>query len=141
MVIRRANKEDFSILFDYIEKLWAYNQYDKSRVKALFEEIVNDRNSFVFLLEDAGCKGFIHGCLMNTFWMSGKTCYISSLFVEESEREKGYGGNLLQHVKKYASECNCKALILDSGFPREEAHRFYENLGFEKSCYGFEMIL
>ena len=35
----------------------------------------------------------------------------------------------------------CKAITLDSGLPRVQAHGFYEHYGFEKSCYGFELAL
>ena len=34
-----------------------------------------------------------------------------------------------------------KAITLDSGLPRVQAHGFYEHYGFEKSCYGFELAL
>lgn len=48
---------------------------------------------------------------------------------------------MLNHVKKLAKAHECKAIILDSGFPREKAHRFYEQYGFERSCYDFELEL
>ena len=73
--------------------------------------------------------------------MSGKTCYVSSLITKENERGKGYGTFLLDYAKKLAKEKECKAIILDSGLPRKNAHKFYEKYGFEKSCYGFELIL
>lgn len=34
-----------------------------------------------------------------------------------------------------------KRVELDSGFQREKAHKFYENLGFEKSAYLFSYKL
>ena len=40
-----------------------------------------------------------------------------------------------------AKERGCKGLVLDSGMPRTQAHRFYEKYGFEKSCYGFDYYL
>ena len=77
----------------------------------------------------------------DTFWMSGRTCYISSLITNEKDRGKGYGRALVDHALQLARRERCKAVILDSGFPREQAHRFYEKYGFEKSCYGFELEL
>ena len=52
-----------------------------------------------------------------------------------------YGVKLLDHAKKLAKERGCKAITLDSGLPRVQAHGFYEHYGFEKSCYGFELVL
>ena len=48
---------------------------------------------------------------------------------------------LLDHAKELAKQSGCKAITLDSGLPRTEAHGFYEHYGFEKSCYGFEMMI
>lgn len=48
---------------------------------------------------------------------------------------------MMDHATKLAKDRGCKALILDSGMPRKEAHQFYEHYGFEKSCYGFEKAL
>ena len=95
-----------------------------------------------FSIEDDGTfHGFCHGDYFQTFWMSGLTCYVSSLITNEEDRGKGYGVNLLDHAKKLAKERGCKAITLDSGLPRVLAHGFYEHYGFEKSCYGFELAL
>lgn len=95
-----------------------------------------------FAIEDDGTfHGFCHGDYFQTFWMSGLTCYVSSLITNEEDRGKGYGVNLLDHAKKLAKERGCKAITLDSGLPRVQAHGFYEHYGFEKSCYGFELAL
>ena len=77
----------------------------------------------------------------NTFWLSGMTCYVSSIITNEDERGKGCGVKLMDHAKELAKARGCKALVLDSGMPRTQAHRFYEIYGFEKSCYGFDYYL
>ena len=95
-----------------------------------------------FAIEDDGTfHGFCHGDYFQTFWMSGLTCYVSSLITNEEDRGKGYGVKLLDYAKKLAKERGCKAITLDSGLPRVQAHGFYEHYGFEKSCYGFELAL
>ena len=63
------------------------------------------------------------------------------LITNEDERGKGNGVKLMDHAKELAKERGCKALVLDSGMPRTQAHRFYEIYGFEKSCYGFDYYL
>lgn len=141
MVIRKAVKTDFKMICDFIKNLWSYNNYDELKLKDVFDETIGDDNSFIYVLEDDEGIGFVHGCVFNTFWMSGKTCYVSSLYVKDEYRKKGYGKMLIEYIKRHAIENEYKAIILDSGFPRKEAHDFYENNGFEKSCYGFEQIL
>ena len=109
------------------------------KCRALNEQ---DICSFAFLLWDEGiCRGMCHGDYFNTFWMSGLTCYVSSLITREEDRGKGYGVALLDHAKELAKQRGCKAITLDSGLPRTGAHGFYEHYGFEKSCYGFELMI
>lgn len=109
----------------------------------MYQHVLNDPNSFAFLLVDCDgtYKGFCHGTFFDTFWLSGKTCYLSSIITNSSERCKGYGHMLLDHVRELASSRGCKAIILDSGFSRTTAHRFYEHYGFTKNCYGFDLLL
>ena len=142
MEIRKAAAEDFDIVFDFIEKLWTYNTYDREEIRKVYMDVIDDERSFAFLLWDEGiCRGMCHGDYFNTFWMSGLTCYVSSLITREEDRGKGYGVALLDHAKELAKQRGCKAITLDSGLPRTGAHGFYEHYGFEKSCYGFELTI
>ena len=127
MEFKNATMADFDVAFDYIEKLWTYNTYDK--------EVA------FFLMDGDQYHGFCHGAYFNTFWLSGMTCYVSSIITNEDERGQGNGVKLMDHAKELAKARGCKALVLDSGMPRTQAHRFYEIYGFEKSCYGFDYYL
>ncbi len=142
MELRNATLADFDIVFDYIEKLWTYNTYDKAQIDKVYREVLADANSFAFVLEDGGeIVGFCHGAYFNTFWLSGQTCYLSSIISDPTKRKRGYGTILMDHAVKLAKDRGCRAVVLDSGMPRVEAHSFYESYGFEKSCLGFDLIL
>ena len=140
--IKNAELDDFDVAFDYIEKLWTYNSYDKELIKKVYLEVLENPNDFAFFIYEEGVPvGFCHGTFFNTFWLSGKTCYVSSIITDVNLRKKGYGTRLMDHVKILAKERGCEALVLDSGMPRIEAHTFYEKYGFEKSAYCFEYKL
>ena len=143
MVIKQATEQDFAYAFSFIEKLWDYNVYDKEIVKSVYKEVLADDKSFAFFLcdENGNYCGFCHGSFFPTFWMSGSTCYLASILTDEKYRGMGYGRLMVDHVKELAKERGCKAIILDSGMQRKAAHAFYEKYGFEKSCYGFELVL
>lgn len=142
MEIRNATMEDFDIAFDYIEKLWTYNTYDKDVIRKVYKEVLENDNDFAFFLyEGEKVKGFCHGTFFNTFWLSGVTCYVSSIISNIDERKKGLGRKLMDHAVKLAKERDAKAIVLDSGLPREEAHKFYEIYGFEKCALCFELKL
>lgn len=142
MKIRNAGLEDFDIVFDYVEKLWSYNSYNKEEIWAVYKKAIEEDNTFAFLLfDEEEAKGFCHGVYFDTFWLSGKTCYLSSIITNENERGKGYGIALMDHAKSLATKEGCKAIVLDSGMPRTGAHAFYEKYGFEKCAYCFELKL
>lgn len=109
MKIKNATIKDFDTAYEYIKKLWDYNTYDYETTKEVYEKVLQDENSFAFFsIEDDGTfHGFCHGDYFQTFWMSGLTCYVSSLITNEEDRGKGYGVNLLDHAKKLAKERGC----------------------------------
>ncbi len=139
---KKAAEEDFTEAFDFIRSLWDYNAYEESATKKVYDSVIQNPDSFAFfLLDDDEYAGFCHGDYFQTFWMCGLTCYVSSLITKQNRRNHGYGKMMLDHAAMLAREKGCKAMILDSGMPRKEAHQFYERYGFEKSCYGFEKML
>lgn len=142
MNFKIATMDDFDAAFDYIVNLWTYNTYDKTEIRKVYKDVLEGENNFAFFLmdDDGSYHGFCHGAYFPTFWLSGKTCYVSSIITNEDERGKGYGVKLMDHAKELAIKNGCKGMVLDSGFPREEAHRFYEIYGFEKGCYGFDLV-
>lgn len=142
MKFKPALASDFGVAFYYIKNLWYYNDYDKTETEKLYLKTLSDENNYMFFgVENEKCHGFCHIIFFNTFWLSGLTCYISAIITNESERRKDYGTRMLEEVKKIAREKGCKGIILDSGIPRKEAHKFYESQGFERSCYGFDYLL
>ena len=142
MEIKHATLEDFDLAFDYIEKLWTYNTYDRAVIDKVYREVLANENDFAFFLYDEGKPvGFCHGTYFNTFWLSGATCYVSSIITNQEVRKRGYGRALMDHAKELAKARGCHAIVLDSGMPRTEAHQFYEIYGFEKCAYCFELKL
>lgn len=78
---------------------------------------------------------------MNNFWQEGYISYIYAMVTDEKYRGKGIGTKLIDEAINRSSTQGFKRIELDSGFPREKAHKFYEKLGFEKRAYLFSMVL
>jgi len=141
-MIKNATESDFEVAFEFIEKLWTYNNYDKETIKRVYLQVIENKDDFMFfLIENDEYIGFAHGTYFNTFWMSGQTCYLSSIITSSKRRRQGYAHKLMDHVKELAVERGCKAIILDTGFARTDAHSFYEKYGFEKAAYCYEFKL
>ncbi|MCR5786069.1 MAG: GNAT family N-acetyltransferase [Eubacterium sp.] len=142
MKIREAKAEDFEIVFELIKALWSYNNYEYENTYKTYCSILGEKNSFAYVVEDnSEIVGFCHGDFFPTLWMCGKTCYLSGIITRDDQRRKGVGTFMMDYVKTLAAEKQSKAIILDSGLPRTGAHEFYQNYGFEKSCFGFEMMI
>ncbi len=102
MEFKTATMADFDVAFDYIEKLWTYNTYDKEVIRKVYADVLADENSFAFFLMDGDTyHGFCHGAYFNTFWLSGMTCYVSSIITNEDERGKGCGIKLMDHARSW----------------------------------------
>lgn len=141
-MIKTATESDFDIAYEYIEKLWTYNDYDRETIRKVYREVIDNDNDFMFFLEeDNEFVGFCHGTFFNTFWLSGQTCYLSSIITDEKHRGKGFAKTMVDHVKELATARGCEAIVLDTGFPRKDAHSFYEKYGFEKAAFCFEFKL
>ena len=71
------------------------------------------------------------------FLYNGKHMYIDDLSTLPAYRGNGYAGKLLDFVVSTAKEKGYKAVTLDSGYQRFDAHRLYLNKGFTLNCHHF----
>lgn len=70
-----------------------------------------------------------------------KRMAIEAVQTRADMRGKGIGAKLIQHCLDVARERDIALVQLTSNAKRQDAHRFYERLGFEKSHAGFKMLL
>lgn len=56
---------------------------------------------------------------------SGRTFYVDDLVTRETDRSRGFGGQLFDWLIEEARRKKCKTFTLDSGVHRFRAHRFY----------------
>jgi GNAT superfamily N-acetyltransferase len=70
---------------------------------------------------------------------SGKNLYVDDLVTRDSDRSRGFGGELLDWLIEQAREKGCENLELDSGVQRFDAHRFYFSKRMSISSYHFRI--
>jgi len=75
----------------------------------------------------------VAGVTISTNFYLGRHAYVYDLVVDENNRSKGYGAELLEYVHNWAADNDCVAVELESGLWREDAHRFYLDLDYEKN--------
>lgn len=64
---------------------------------------------------------------------------ITSLFVRPKFQKLGLGKALIEYIKNYADLTNRDRVVLYSGIELDEAHKFYEKVGFDRKAYFFEL--
>ena len=66
---------------------------------------------------------------------------INGLGVLPEYRNNGIGGMLLKRAERVAEENGTGYIALASGFRRDEAHAFYDHMGYQKTSYWFRKRL
>jgi GNAT superfamily N-acetyltransferase len=62
---------------------------------------------------------------------------IITLVVDAEVRRRGVGARLVEFADEWARERGAFALMLNTNVRREEAHRFYESMGFSRTGYRY----
>jgi GNAT superfamily N-acetyltransferase len=82
------------------------------------------------------------GVAIRTNFYYGRFLYVYDLITSESERSKGHGKLLLDHLEQLARADGCQTIALSSGVQRKDAHRFYEEkMGYDRPSYVFKKEL
>jgi GNAT superfamily N-acetyltransferase len=63
------------------------------------------------------------------------------MHVHPDFRSRGIGGQLLAAAMEAARQAGCYRMQLTSNVRRSDAHRFYEQNGFEASHVGFKRLI
>ncbi|MFH1032053.1 MAG: GNAT family N-acetyltransferase [Chloroflexota bacterium] len=77
--------------------------------------------------------GFAHG--------TSPFAVVEYVVVDEKRRSRGIGKLLMEYVIARAKEAGCYKIALTSDNRREQAHKFYNSIGFKSSSHGFRLYL
>jgi GNAT superfamily N-acetyltransferase len=93
---------------------------------------------FVAEDEEGGLIGTLALIVVANLSHRGKPwAIIENVVVDEEQRGKGVGAQLVRHAVELAREAGCYKVALASNKQRAEAHRFYQRLGFTATHEGF----
>ena len=108
-----------------------------------FERIRADPNQFLAVIDD---DGEVVGTLQLTFTpglsrLGMKRATIEAVRVRDDQRGSGLGGRFIEWAIAEARSRGCGLVQLTTDATREDAHRFYERLGFKASHVGMKLPL
>lgn len=142
MRIRMATIKDFEKVLSLLLQLWPSREINVAAIKDAFARGLDSQNDTYFCAEmDGSIIGFCSLTINNSLWQESSIGYIGELVVDTSFRGQGVGTDLLEVAMDAAKDKGCKRIELDAAFHRNDAHNFYEGLGFEKRAYRFSKEL
>lgn len=141
MEIRKTKLEDLDSVFELLDELYE-NKIEYSKFTQKYKESLED-NSFygIVAIENNKVVGVLISRVINRLAKKKNILFIDDLIVNEKCRNIGIGKLLIQTATAYAISKDCGALELTSMIQNINAHRFYENNGFEKRQYKFKKTL
>lgn len=108
-----------------------------------FEQISCDPNHQLIVAElDGNVIGTLHLIFIPSIsYQGGLRAQVESVRVDRKFQNQGIGSELMQWTIERARERGAHIMQLTTHKSREDAHRFYERLGFEKSHLGMKLKL
>ena len=149
LIIRKAHEEDLVQLIAMLAADDVGGHGDTTDESAYedylraFHVIDASANEQLFVAE---LNGEIVGTfqLLFTRTLSGRgslTMIIEAVQTRPDMRGRGIGARMMDYAVEEAKRRDCRLAQLTSNAGREDAHRFYERLGFVRTHAGFKMKL
>ena len=140
-MIRKLELNDLEEVFELLDELYE-NKIEYAIFIENYKECLKDNNFYgIVAVEDNKIVGVLISRIINRLVKKKNILFIDDLIVNGKYRNKGIGKLLIQHATTYAISNDFGALELTSMIENVNAHRFYENNGFEKRQYKFKKYL
>ncbi|MFI5754430.1 GNAT family N-acetyltransferase [Streptomyces sp. NPDC051569] len=145
--IRPAVAEDIPAIVDLLadDELGAARESpdDLRPYTAAHERLRRDPNQFLMVaVRDDMVVGTLQLTVIPGLSRRGSTrSVIEAVRVRGSERGRGIGRQLIDWAIEESRRQECQLVQLTSDMARQDAHRFYERIGFTGSHVGFKLPL
>lgn len=109
------------------------------QARRIFEALTADPDHAIFVAESgAGVVGTFALIFLGGLAHGARShAIVEDVVVATEARGQGIGEAMMRFAMQRCAERRCYKLALSSHLRREEAHRFYERLGFAKHGYSF----
>ena len=144
LTFRVATRDDLPDLLALYQQLESQtSSVTLERLEKTFGRLENYPDYKVYVAREGNVAvGTFALVIMDTL---GERCapagIIEDVVVARSARGKGIGRRMMELALERCREAGCYKAVLSSNLRREEAHLFYESLGFRKHGYSFAIEL
>ncbi len=139
--IREAHQADVSRLLDLYRQLNIAPEPEMpiERARGYFLELVSNPRHRIYVAE-------LQRQIVGTFSLiyaggishgARDSCLVEDVVVAPEVQRSGIGRHMMRFAMDQCFARDCYKLVLSSHVKREEAHRFYESLGFRKHGHSY----
>jgi N-acetylglutamate synthase-like GNAT family acetyltransferase len=129
LTVRSANKDDCSGIAHLTNQLGYPSTENK--IREIMNLVLSHKDHQVFIAEKENTiVGYIH-LIQSIRIGSNPFVEIAAFIIDESSRSIGVGSSLIGESEKWASTLGLKDIRIRSNIIREEAHKFFQNRGFQ----------
>ncbi|MFH1080867.1 MAG: GNAT family N-acetyltransferase [Pseudomonadota bacterium] len=143
--IREARKTDLQMLLPLYGQLGMDNgdvlSLAEAQKKFRRMRAYPDYRLYCALYEGAVIGTFALLVMDNMGHMGKPSAVLEDVVVAGKWRGRGIGGQMVCYAMARSREKGCYKLSLSSNENREDAHRFYEKIGFKRHGYSYAMFL
>jgi GNAT superfamily N-acetyltransferase len=138
--IRPAKHEDIDKILALMVDLEIDDQVlDLATAETIFKRMQSYPNYTIYV---AVAEGEIIGAFSllimdNLAHMGAPSGIVEDVVVHSSWRGQGIGKQMMQFAIQQCQKAGCYKMALSSNLIREQAHRFYDQLGFQRHGYSF----
>ena len=130
--IRKSVSSDLDSISNLLNQLGYNPQIDQ------IKNTIDSTTSEVYIAEDSGIiVGLMSLIYFDYFPTTEKICRITSIVVDETQRNKGIGSKLIEFVKSEGKKRKCMGIEITTSTERHETHVYYEKLGFVKTSFRY----
>ena len=147
-----ADIDDLTRLNEIVHSIHVNNEPQRFKptnpeeIHAWFKQSFNNDNGRIWIAREEGqAVGYVIAFLRDSpstpFAHSGRLCELDQIVVAPSARRQGVGRRLVQKVVFFAKDNEVARVQLTSWSFNEEAHRLFQDAGFETRRMTFDLRL
>ena len=141
MEITNAISEDIDAILGLQTQIYRTDTIAEGAKKTLENQLTDESCDVLVIKDNDKIVGTATIYYIQVAVRARPYAFLEGLVVDKSTRGKGYGTKLFEKCIDFAHQKNCYKMLFTSGTDREDAHKFYEKLGFRKWGFEFRMDL
>jgi GNAT superfamily N-acetyltransferase len=143
MLVRKAVETDIPAILSLYAQLEEGGECTLPLAEAtnIFRRIETYPDYHIYVAEHLGeiLGTFSMAVMDNLAHLGAKSGLVEDVVVDEKHRGQGIGKEMMRYAMDLCRENACYKACLSSNIIREDAHRFYESLGFQKHGFSFQV--